>query len=198
MTTPRIKVAIIGDGSVGKTSMCIRLVDRTFSSVYVPTCFEAKPYHMTLHGRDYTLTILDTAGQETYDKLRKSLAYDSNPDVIVICYALDNEKSYNNVRSYWYPEIKQYAPKASTILVGTKKDLRYTEDTTLMKSYMDGLDLKADIGASTFFECSVKHEKNEHTIRVIFEQVIANYVDTNKRSPTSSISNKSSGCCQIL
>lgn len=199
MTPPRIKVAIIGDGGVGKTSMCVRLVDNKFSSVYVPTCFEAKPFSMTLLGRDYELTILDTAGQEDYDKLRKTLAYDSNPHVIVVCYAINNEKSYDNVRNYWYPEIRQFASRASIVLVGTKSDLRMVGDTSAMKTHMEGMDLRTEIGAGHFFECSSKSERDAPTVTQVFEQVIASYVARERQSPTSnsSVSGKSSGCCII-
>jgi len=193
----RIKVALIGDGNVGKTSICFRLIDDKFDSIYVPTVFETSPFTMTLHGTDYNLLITDTAGQETYDTLRKSVVYALNIDVFVLCYAINDERSYKNVIEQWIPELKQNAANKPVILVGTKSDLRKTQDTSKMLSLCDGLELKHDIGAKQFFECSAKDPSEKKSIRIIFEEAISCYVNTNRRGENNT-SEGTGKCCSIM
>ena len=44
------------------------------------------------------------SGQADYDRLRP-LSYPES-DVFIICFALDSEASFNNVRNKWKPEVK--------------------------------------------------------------------------------------------
>lgn len=192
----RIKVALVGDGNVGKTSICFRLVKDTFDTIYVPTVFETNPYSMSLHGTEYNLLIFDTAGQETYDSIRKTMVYTLDIDVFVACYSIDDEQSYKNVKDNWNEELKQNAAGKPVILVGTKRDLRKTGDTSKMMSQCDGMDLKHDINAKQFFECSAKDPGEKTSVRLIFEEVINCYVeDCRKRS---SLNNGGSGCCVVM
>lgn len=178
----RIKVALIGDGNVGKTSICFRLVNDKFDTIYVPTVFETNPFMMTLHGTDYNLLITDTAGQETYDELRKSMVYALDIDVFVLCYAIDDEQSYKNVKDQWCKELQENAAEKPVILVGTKSDLRKTGDSSSLLSQCDGMDLKHDIGAKQFFECSAKDPGEKRSIKIIFEEAISCYVGRCRRS----------------
>lgn len=38
--------------------------------------------------------------------------------VFIVCFALDNRASFENVSSKWLPELKQHCPKAPVVLVG--------------------------------------------------------------------------------
>ena len=70
----------------------------------------------------------DTAGQEEYDRLRP-LSYD-NVDVIVICYDVTTQASYDNVMVRWAPETQHFCPDVPIVLVACKTDLRpKTRDT---------------------------------------------------------------------
>lgn len=44
-------------------------------------------------------------------------------DVFIIAFSLVNRVSLENVVSKWVPDVREYAPNAPIILVGTKKDL---------------------------------------------------------------------------
>ena len=44
-------------------------------------------------------------------------------DVVIVCFSLNNEDSFENASSIWCPEAKILSPKSPIILVGTKKDL---------------------------------------------------------------------------
>lgn len=166
-------MAVIGDGNVGKTSICYRLVDDQFQCVYVPTIFETSVHRMVLDGTEYELQIIDTAGQEAYDQLRQTLVYHQNPDVYILCYAVDDPATHRNAKTSWWPELQKNSPGKPVILVGNKTDLRKIKDTTQMLSHIDGLELKNEMGAVAFFECSAKSNTGRQGINIIFETAIS-------------------------
>ena len=67
----------------------------------------------------------DCPGQEQFEIFHrlKSIMY-RETDIILICFALDNMHSYENISSKWIPEIKHLAPDALKILVGLKSDIK--------------------------------------------------------------------------
>ncbi len=64
---------------------------------------------------------------EIYDQLR--LLHYPHMDVFLVCSAVDNPESYENLRSKWVPEVRHYWPDAALIVVGTKTDLRDQSDS---------------------------------------------------------------------
>lgn len=73
------------------------------------------------------LVLLDTAGQEEYDRIRPA-AY-SETDVILMCFSVDSPNALENISKKWEPELKQFFPHVPIILVGTKADLRNDPNT---------------------------------------------------------------------
>ena len=92
---------------------------------YVPTVFENYSAEITINDKSYVLMLWDTAGQEEYDRLRP-LSYD-NVDVVVICYDVMTQASFDNVTVRWAPETSHFCPDVPLILVGCKTDLRTNE-----------------------------------------------------------------------
>lgn len=69
------------------------------------------------------LTLMDTAGQEDYDRLRP-FAY-PDTDVVIICFSVDNPDSLENVLLTWVPEVRYFCgDTVPLVLVGNKKDVR--------------------------------------------------------------------------
>ena len=68
------------------------------------------------------LALWDTAGQEDYDRLRP-LSY-PDTDVVLMCFAINNLDSFDNILEKWLPEVKHYCPNIPVVLVGCKRDLR--------------------------------------------------------------------------
>ena len=57
----------------------------------------------------HTYSVWDTAGQEQFEDIRV-LAYD-NVDILLVSFSIVNHASYENVKSYWYPEIQKQRKK---------------------------------------------------------------------------------------
>ena len=81
-----MKLVLVGDGSVGKTSMLISYTSNCFPTDYVPTIFENYEAKVKCANKMIKLTLCDTAGQEEYARLRP-LTY-TKTDVFLVCFSL--------------------------------------------------------------------------------------------------------------
>ena len=51
--------------------------------------------------------IWDTAGQEEFCKLRSLSFHDAKPvDILLVCFAIDNPDSLENIEDMWLPEVR--------------------------------------------------------------------------------------------
>jgi hypothetical protein len=64
------KVVMVGDGAVGKTCLLIRVREKRFPEVYVPTAFDNSTFNFAYCNNTYEIGVWDTAGPEEYDRLR--------------------------------------------------------------------------------------------------------------------------------
>ncbi|KAG2208605.1 hypothetical protein INT46_009147, partial [Mucor plumbeus] len=166
-TTARKKIVIVGDGACGKTSLLIVYQNGRFPEKYLPTVFENYISRVDLDNKPVELALWDTAGQEDYDRLRPLSYFET--DVVVICFAVDNMNSYQNVRDKWLPEVKHYCGNnVSLVLVGLKIDLRLDSSVTI--SHQQGLKLAKEIGAK-YGECSAKANINVKDVIKLAAQV---------------------------
>lgn len=158
-----IKIVVVGDGGVGKTSLLFTYCKAHFPDVYEPTIFDTFQKVLSVdHYQKVTLTLVDTAGQEDYDRLRP-LSYPKT-DVFLLCFALDNEESYQNIAAKWAPEVKHYSSKSKLVLVGLKHDLR-----SKLISKKKGEKLARKISARFYMQCS---SKTHDGLYELFDQVV--------------------------
>ncbi|KAL3277095.1 hypothetical protein HHI36_012453 [Cryptolaemus montrouzieri] len=151
----KIRITVVGDGGIGKTSMLIAYKDKTFDdSQYTPTVFDVYSMTVPINNENCTVILSDTAGQEEFDKLRK-FAY-KNVDVFILCYAINERNSFENVRTQWNPEIRHSCPHAKIILAGTKAD--DIARAEVLES--EGKDLAKRIRADGFIQNSAKTRYN--------------------------------------
>lgn len=185
----RIKLVVVGDGAVGKTSLLISFATEKFPEDYVPTVFENYTAQMKLDGENILLHLWDTAGQEEYDRLRP-LSY-PGADLILLCFSTAHRPSYKSIKIKWHPEVKHYIPDVPTLLVGTKMDLREhveqnpNPDFDLV-STEEGKTLAEEIGAHKYVEISAKTRKN---LDFLFQSAVKIHLEStggNSSNPTTS------------
>ena len=94
-----VKVVVIGDSGVGKTSFIQMFEHLKFTESFKPTIgadFSNK--EITINGRIVTLQIWDTAGQERYQSLGTS--FYRGADCCLLVYDITNPQSFENL-SKW-------------------------------------------------------------------------------------------------
>ena len=116
------KIIVIGDSSVGKSSLTLRGTKDNFKDYYTPTIgFEFLSFNIRIKDQIVKLQIWDTCGQEVYRSLISS--FYRNSSLAIIVYAIDCQESFDNLES-WLDEIKtQTHPDLKIFLIGNKADL---------------------------------------------------------------------------
>jgi len=121
-----LKVIILGDSGVGKTSLMNQYVNKKFSSQYKATIgadFLTK--EVVVDERLVTMQIWDTAGQERFQSL--GVAFYRGADACVLVYDLTNLKSFDNCESWRDEFLIQAGPRDPEnfpfVVLGNKSDL---------------------------------------------------------------------------
>ena len=150
----KLKIMLLGDSTVGKTSILRRYCKNEFSNKYATTIgidFQFK--NMIKFDKRIRLQIWDTAGQERYKVVAKN--YFNSSDGFVILYDITNKESFQNVTS-WISQINDIASKAvKFILFGNKNDLE--EARIVKKNEGENMAKKYSM---LFYETSAKTGEN--------------------------------------
>jgi len=122
----RFKITVIGESGVGKTSMVSRFINNEFDSTILSSngqSYGSKELKFEDINNTYiTLDIWDTAGQEKYRSLVKSFYKDA--DAAILVYDTTVTKSFEEMKKYWYEQIKEHSKKNIVIAIaGNKCDL---------------------------------------------------------------------------
>ena len=149
------KIILLGDISVGKTSLILNATKNIFEENYGPTIgFEYYFYFLIIKRKRIKLEIWDTCGQEAYRSLITSF-YKSSSFAIMV-YSIDSKESFNNMK-IWLNEIKAKSnPNIKIALIGNKCDL---EDKRIVKKE-DGEKFSNDNDLCFFMEASAKTSFN--------------------------------------
>ena len=121
-----LKVVLLGDGGVGKSSLIQRFVSNKFDpSLFHTIGVEFLNKDLEVDGERYTLQIWDTAGQERFKSLRTPFYRGS--DCCLLTYAIDDPQSFQNI-AMWKTEFLYYADVKDPenfpfVVLGNKSDL---------------------------------------------------------------------------
>lgn len=118
-----IKLIVVGDGSVGKTSMLRRYVKGVFTDQYKKTIgaeFMEKDVYVKSMNQTVKLMLWDTAGQEVFNALTAS--YYRGAGAAIIAFSTTDRDSFMNVLK-WKDKVEAQCPGITMVLCQTKLDL---------------------------------------------------------------------------
>ena len=168
VTKPGEKVVIIGDTSVGKTSIIVRYVKNTFSENFKPTigCDNYKKEVDMGSVQQVMMLIWDTAGQERFRGLVSS--YYNETKCVIIVYDITNKTSFENLNA-WRDEINKFAEKdILVVMVGNKTDAQDKREVP-----RDEAEAFAQKHGYFHFETSAL-ENGDQNIQQVFEYIAEN------------------------
>ncbi|CAF1422700.1 unnamed protein product [Adineta steineri] len=116
------KIVLLGEGSVGKTSIVLRYSENLFNDKHIETqqaSFKTK--RLILDGRRIELAIWDTAGQERFQALGPLYYREANGAILV--FDITDEDSFNRVKN-WVKELRRMLGNdVALCIVANKIDL---------------------------------------------------------------------------
>ncbi|MEQ2307358.1 Ras- protein Rab-9A, partial [Ameca splendens] len=162
-----LKVILLGDGGVGKSSLMNRYVTNKFDAHLFHTIgVEFLNKELEVDGRRVTLQIWDTAGQERFRSLRTPFYRGS--DCCLLTFSLDDGQSFQNL-SNWKKEFAYYADIKDPdsfpfVVLGNKLDVPDRQ-----VSGEDARQWCRENGGHPYFETSAKDATN---IASAFEEAV--------------------------
>ena len=163
-----IKLLLIGDSCVGKTSLLLRFCDNFFPESHMATIgVEFKEKIITINDKNYKIHLWDTAGQERYSSLTKN--FYKHAQGIIFVYDVNNIESFQNLKN-WIKNPDYEKRNVKIIIVGNKIDLKKEIST-------DDLKRLANRYSCKYFEVSAKNNIN---VNSIFESITEEIINDNK------------------
>ena len=115
-------IIIIGDQSVGKTSLMVKFADNQYRADYKPTIgIDFKVKKIKIGDIVIKLQVWDTAGQERFRTI--SQTYYQRADGVILAYDCTNQKSFESL-SQWVSQLNNSAKKGvKKVIISTKCDV---------------------------------------------------------------------------
>ena len=179
------KIILLGDSSVGKSSLILRYTDDLFPESNLSTIgiiafnkgIDLKKKIITLENNPYVIQIWDTAGQERF---RNSIPRDfyKNSHGVLLLYDTTNPTSFKNIK-IWIEILREHAEMNSPIfLIGNKVDLVDKRKVSIN----DGEVLSFEYNMN-FFETSARNKINvDEVFSQLIDKIYLNYKNNRRYS----------------
>ncbi|VDK79421.1 unnamed protein product [Onchocerca ochengi] len=164
-----LKILIIGESGVGKSSLMLRFVDDTFDPEIAATIgVDFRVTSMMVDNNRVKLAIWDTAGQERFRTLTPS--YYRGAQGVICVYDVSNRQTFERL-GHWMNEVDTYSTKTDAVkmLIGNKIDITNREVTR-----EEGLEF-AKKYRMLFIEASAKTREG---VQCAFEELIEKVLQT--------------------
>ena len=197
-----VQLLVIGDSSVGKTSLITRYTNGTFKEEYLATVgLDYYSKNEEINNQAIQIKLWDTAGQERFKALTQN--YFRNAEGVLLAFDVTNEESFNNLKD-WISSIKINMEAKNIflplIVVGNKIDMENDREITKEEA-----EKFASENKYKYFETSAKTgEGVDEAIKELINLVLnQNQVDEQKIEARKSVplkdnnqkEEKKKGCC---
>ncbi|MFX1392350.1 MAG: Rab family GTPase [Promethearchaeota archaeon] len=171
------KVIVIGDPSVGKTSLLTKFSTKKFNTQYIPTVGVniVKEQLEIASNNDKILVNLmlwDVAGQPQFYMLHKP--YFNGADGMMLVFDITRSSTFSNVKNWYNTAVKYGLSGIPRILIGNKIDLK--EERKIVQPHADHL---SDELNAQYFETSALTGVN---VKSIFSDIATKvYISKTKK-----------------
>ena len=184
--TNTVKVLLVGDSSVGKTTMINKI--RNDGSVQQKPTTEVKMESIILNTQEgeMNLEIRDSPGKEAFQAF--SINHVSDVDIVFIVFDLSDPITFENIFS-WYDSVSSKSDDVIVYFLGNKNDLERKVNVEVNQYLKDYVTLPFK-----YFEMSAK---NGDGIQTILNSVYSDAFSVNK-TKDKIVTPQNSRCCIIL
>ena len=173
---PEIKMILLGESGVGKTSIIKRVMDEDFNeneSSSLTMTYSLK--EIVNNHKNIKLNIWDTIGQEQYRSIAKLFLNDTK--IVILVYSIIAEKSFKELEFWYNLCIENLGPDIIFGVVGNKVDLFIEQKV----SEDDGKEF-ADKHKALFGLFSAKDIGYKEQINMFVNELVKRYLE--KQDPT--------------
>jgi len=116
-----LKLLLLGDTSVGKTSILSNYNENKFDQNAIGTIGVEYVYKtISYKNMKIKLQIWDTSGEERFRKITKN--FYRNADGLLLVFDLTRDSTFSNIKN-WISDVKEYNTELKILLLGNKLDL---------------------------------------------------------------------------
>ena len=171
--TIRLKLILLGDSGVGKSSILQRYYEDVFDNkIEVTNNAHFLEKEVTINEENVVLELWDTVGQEEYRSLTQIFV--KNSKIVIFVYDVTSLKSFESL-NFWYDYVKNDIGKSTVLgVVGSKTDLIFEDNYSEEVSPEKGKEFAMKIGAN-FSLVSAKESCKE--IVSLFNELASKYLN---------------------
>ena len=181
------KVILVGDSSVGKTTIISRYLN-LYNPNPISTTGASYSVKETLFENNIKISfeIWDTAGQEKYRSLNK--IFYNNSNICFLVFDITERQSFDNILNFWYKEVFEY------------NNNNYSSNNILFGVIANKIDLEKDINVKVDeiknfsnkigADYILASAKNGIGINEIFNKLGKKFIEQNQKNSNNIISNK--------
>lgn len=187
-----IKVLLIGNSGVGKSSLLMNYVDKEFDINKTTTIgVDFKIKSVEINGKITKIQIWDTAGQDRFRTI--TTAYYRGTSGFIVVYDVTNAESFHSIK-IWIDEISKHCDLNSSCIyiVGNKNDLK---EKKIISSEI-GKNL-ADKYNAQFLETSALSSNNIEQLFCMLTLDIIKKRNLVQEDTLDLMSNNKHNCCNI-
>jgi Ras-related protein Rab-11A len=167
-----IKLILLGDISVGKSSILGRYIDNSFTEDYQCTLqVETKSKIIDIDlNTSVKMNIWDTVGQEKYRNLTRQ--YFRNCQGAIIVFDLTRKDSFDGVQK-WIDELKDFSSNIPILIAGNKSDLINEREVNedVIENFVKNKYMYYDVSA-----------KNGSNVSLAFDKIRTEIIEDIKRN----------------
>lgn len=194
-----LKVVLLGNAAVGKTSLLERFVNERFNENLsyqntIGAAFAAK--QMQVDGKKLVMGIWDTAGSEKYDAMTR--IYYRGAKAAIVCYDITKPNTYQRAK-FWVSELRSIEEGCKVYICATKKDILMhgavaSPEIDTVESYTSGIQAKLFVTSS----------KTGENVVELFEEIAQDFMsdpeNVQRMEEVIELNNESKGtyCCQVI